>query len=38
MIRDKTGKAVATLPGTPSDHRSLTNVIAKLRRAGFQWP
>ena len=25
------------LPGTPSDHRSLANTIALLRRRGFAW-
>lgn len=29
---------VATLPSTPSDHRSLRNTLAVLRRAGFVWP
>ena len=32
------GKFVCTGPSTPSDHRSIPNLIAQLRRAGFQWP
>jgi hypothetical protein len=32
------GRAIATLSGTASDHRSLRNGIAKLRNAGFYWP
>ncbi len=32
------GKSTATLPGTPSDWRSLKNAIAEMRRAGFRWP
>lgn len=24
--------------GTPSDHRSLRNFVAQLRRSGFVWP
>lgn len=29
------GRTVAVLAGTPSDHRSLRNGMARLRRAGF---
>lgn len=32
------GTYVTTLPGTPSDHRSMKNAIAKARRFGFRWP
>ncbi len=32
------GRRVATIAGTPSDHRSIRNSIAYLRRAGFVWP
>ncbi len=31
-------RLITTLPATPSDHRSLRNAIAILRRAGFVWP
>jgi predicted RNA binding protein YcfA (HicA-like mRNA interferase family) len=31
-------EGIVHLPGTPSDHRSLANAVAKLRRYGFQWP
>ncbi|MFE1785623.1 hypothetical protein ACFW9F_24380 [Streptomyces sp. NPDC059506] len=30
------GRFVGTLAGTPSDHRSLKNSVANLKRAGFQ--
>ena len=33
----KDGRRVATLSGTPSDHRSWLNGIAQLRRAAFRW-
>lgn len=32
------GMPVATASGTASDHRAIKNLIAQLRRAGFQWP
>lgn len=38
LVRNADGLAVATIAGTASDHRSLANVIARLRRAGFIWP
>lgn len=31
------GKFVCFMPATPSDTRSLLNVIAELRRNGFKW-
>lgn len=31
------GRMISTLPSTPSDHRSMKNAIATLRRAGFEW-
>lgn len=34
----KDGRYVTTLPGTPSDWRSLKNAIAKAKRAGFRPP
>lgn len=34
LVRDTEGRAVTTLAGTPSDHRSWMNAIARLRRAG----
>ncbi|MFI8085899.1 hypothetical protein ACIF6L_34555 [Kitasatospora sp. NPDC086009] len=30
------GRRVATLPGSPSDHRSMANCLAVLKRAGFK--
>lgn len=32
----KNGTSVTTLPGTPSDHRSMKNCLAYLKRAGFK--
>ena len=32
------GRRITTLPGTPSDRRSMANALAPLRRDGFQWP
>lgn len=32
------GQWITTLSGTPSDHRSMLNAMAALRRAGFQKP
>lgn len=37
LVYDPTGRVVTTLPSTPSDHRSMKNAIAVLRRAGFEW-
>lgn len=34
----KSGRLIATGSGSASDRRSLQNVIAPLRRAGFEWP
>jgi predicted RNA binding protein YcfA (HicA-like mRNA interferase family) len=34
----KNGRRVTTLPGSASDHRTMKNCLADLRRAGFQWP
>ena len=34
----KNGAFVAVAAGTTSDHRSLKNLIAALRRHGFVWP
>lgn len=34
----KDGRRVAVAAGTSSDHRGRSNLIAQLRRAGFQWP
>lgn len=31
-------KPMVTIPGTPSDYRSIKNTIAQLRRSGFIWP
>lgn len=32
------GRWVTTLSGTPSDHRSIKNGLAALKRAGFEKP
>jgi hypothetical protein len=37
LIYAPQGHVVTTLPSTPSDHRSMKNAIAGLRRAGFEW-
>lgn len=34
----KDGHLIVTMSGTPSDHRSLLNGLARLKRAGFRWP
>jgi predicted RNA binding protein YcfA (HicA-like mRNA interferase family) len=31
------GENIVTAAGTPSDHRALANLIARLRRHGFVW-
>lgn len=38
LIRNAEGQAVATIAGSASDHRSMRNVLAYLRKAGFVWP
>lgn len=38
LVRNAEGRAVATIAGTASDHRSLRNALAVLRRAGLIWP
>lgn len=38
LVRNPEGRAVATIAGTASDHRSMKNALAYLRRAGFVWP
>lgn len=38
VIFAKDGRRVAVGAGTTGDHRSRQNLIAQLRRAGFQWP
>ena len=35
MAYSPNGKDIVTIPGTPSDHRSMRNTLAALRRAGF---
>lgn len=37
-VHNHLGDLVATISGTPSDHRSIKNTIAALRRSGFRWP
>lgn len=37
-IRSGDGEFITTLPGTPSDYRSLLNGLARLKRAGLVWP
>lgn len=34
----KDGRVITTASGTASDHRARLNLIAQLRRGGFQWP
>lgn len=38
LVRDAGGRAVATIAGTPSDRRAWLNAVARLRRAGLEWP
>lgn len=38
IVVSRNGKWVTTLPGTPSDWRSIRNGLAKAKRAGFRWP
>lgn len=37
LLIEREGIVVAGLAGTPSDHRSVKNSIAQLRRAGFTY-
>ncbi|MET0904315.1 MAG: hypothetical protein ABWZ52_13835 [Acidimicrobiales bacterium] len=37
LVYSPDGRVVTTLSGSTSDHRSLKNAIAALRRAGFTW-
>lgn len=37
LLVEREGVVVAGLAGTPSDHRSIKNSIAQLRRAGFEY-
>jgi hypothetical protein len=37
LLVERGGVVVAGLAGTPSDHRSIKNSLAQLRRAGFQY-
>lgn len=30
------GEDIVTIPGTPSDHRSMRNTMSRLKRAGFK--
>ncbi|CAI9413168.1 hypothetical protein [Nocardioides sp. T2.26MG-1] len=36
FLVEREGVVVAGLAGTPSDHRSIKNSLAQLRRAGFE--
>ena len=38
LVRNHEGRAVTTIAGTSSDHRSWRNALAHLRRAGLIWP
>ena len=38
IVVTKDGLRVTTFAGTASDHRSIRNGLADLRRAGFEWP
>jgi len=38
IIVTKDGRRITTFAGTASDHRSIRNGLAALRRAGFEWP
>jgi hypothetical protein len=37
MLYAPDGKNIVTTGGTPSDHRALANLVARLRRHGFIW-
>lgn len=34
-VKDGSGRFVTIMPSTPSDHRSMKNCVAVLKRAGF---
>lgn len=34
----RNGERITTFAGTASDHRSMKNGLAHMRRAGFKWP
>ena len=38
IVRDTDGRAVTTMAGSPSDHRSWLNSLSHLKRAGLVWP
>ena len=38
ILVTKDGRRITTFAGTASDHRSIRNGIAALRRAGPEWP
>lgn len=38
IVRASDGTRVCTIALTASDHRSISNAIAVLRRSGFIWP
>lgn len=38
MLLAPDGIGKVTLASTPSDHRAITNTIARMRRFGFVWP
>lgn len=35
LVKGKDGKSLATIHGTPSDHRAWRNAIADLRKCGY---
>lgn len=37
QVRNPDGRVVTVMASTPSDHRSMRNSLADLRRAGFNW-
>jgi hypothetical protein len=37
-VYTENGEHVTTFSGTPSDHRSIMNALAPLKRRGFRWP
>lgn len=38
VILTEDGEHITVIAGTPSDHRSILNSIAPLKRRGFRWP
>ena len=38
IVVSKDGRRITTFAGTASDHRSIRNGLAAMRRAGFEWP